>query len=136
MSIVYTMLLLHSSENVCMYVQRLPFVEMPMGSGVPTGPRGGTHWARGSNISTPRCHRYRVTHADPYSRTRRFPEQLLLWAAKGDLCPHVDGAESHRAHKGPEHVLKYSIHGTYMIGTGHLFLNLELVVVSHKTSNN
>ena len=33
----------------CMFVQRSPFVEMPMGSGVPTGPRGGTHRDRRSN---------------------------------------------------------------------------------------
>ena len=40
-----------------------------MGSGVPTGPRGGTHRARGSNIPTPQY-----------------------------LCPHVGGTETHRAH--------------------------------------
>ena len=28
-------------------------MEMPIGSGIPTGPRGGTHRARGSNILTP-----------------------------------------------------------------------------------
>ena len=27
-------------------------MEIPIGSGVPTGPRGGTHRARGSNIPT------------------------------------------------------------------------------------
>ena len=44
-------------------------VEMPMGSGVPTGPRGGTHRDRGSNVPTPRYHRYRVTHAGSYLHT-------------------------------------------------------------------
>ena len=33
-------------------------MEMPMGLGVPTGPRGGTHRDRGSNIQTLRYHRY------------------------------------------------------------------------------
>ena len=34
-----------------------------MGKGDPTGPRGGTHRNRGSNIPTPRYQRHRVTHA-------------------------------------------------------------------------
>ena len=34
-----------------------------------TGPRGGTHRDCGSNILTPRYHRYRVTHAGSYSCT-------------------------------------------------------------------
>ena len=64
---------------VCMYVQRSPFVEMPMGSSVPTGPRGGTHRARGSNIPTPRYHRHRVTHTGSYLRTNvRFLSQLYF----------------------------------------------------------
>ena len=52
--------------GICMYRYRSTFVEMPMGSGVPTGPRGGNHRDRGSNIPTPRYHRYHVTHADTY----------------------------------------------------------------------
>ena len=46
-------------------------MDMPMGSGVPTGPRGGTYRDGGSNIP------YRVTHAGPYLRTGvRFLGQL------------------------------------------------------------
>ena len=61
-----------------------------MGSGVPTGPRGGTHRAHGSNIPTPWYLRHRVTHANSYSRTQcAFSESTLLWAAKGDLFPHI-----------------------------------------------
>ena len=64
-------------------------MEMPMGSGIPTGPRGGTHRACGSNIPTLRYHRYRVTHAGSYLRTQcAFSEPTLIWAAKGDLHPH------------------------------------------------
>ena len=44
-------------------------VEMPMGSGVPTGPRGGTYQTRGSNILTPRYRWYRVSHDGSYLRT-------------------------------------------------------------------
>ena len=70
-----------------------------MGSGVTTGPRGGTHGARGSNIPTPRYHRYRVTHAGSYCHTVMcFLQPTLFWAAKGDLVPHVGGAVSHRDH--------------------------------------
>ena len=47
----------------CMYRGR-PFVEMPMGPDVLTGPRGGTHRDRGSNIPTQRYYRYRFMHAD------------------------------------------------------------------------
>ena len=64
---------------VCMYV----CIEVALrgdahgGFGVPTGPRGGTHRARGSNIPTPQYHRYRVTHAGSYLRTVvRFLIQL------------------------------------------------------------
>ena len=39
-----------------------------MGLDIPTGPRGGTHRAHGSNIPTPRYDRYRVNHAAAYSR--------------------------------------------------------------------
>ena len=47
--------------------------------GVPTGPGGGTHRARGSNIPTPRYHRHRVTHAGSYLRTNvRFLNQLYF----------------------------------------------------------
>ena len=50
-----------------------------MGSGVPTGPRGGAHRARGSNIPTQRYHRYRVMHAGSNLRTQRaLPEPTLL----------------------------------------------------------
>ena len=60
-----------------------------MGSGVPTGPRGGTHRDRGSNIPTQRYHRYRVTHTGSYLRTQRaFSEPTLIWEAKGDLHSH------------------------------------------------
>ena len=34
----------------------------------------------------------------------RFLLPTLLWAAKGDLIPHIGGAESHQA-RGSEHVL-------------------------------
>ena len=54
-------------------------MKMPMGSGIPTGPRGGTHWSRGSNIPTPRYHRHRVTHAGSYLCTNvRFLSQLYF----------------------------------------------------------
>ena len=73
-------------------------MEMPMGSGVPTGPRGGTHRDRGSNIPTQRYQRHRVTHAGSYLRTQSaLSEPTLLWAAKGVLCPHVRGTETHQA---------------------------------------
>ena len=72
---------------VCMYVWRPPFVEMPMGSGVPTGPRGESHRARGSNIPTLRYHQYRVTHAGSYLRTPvRFLSQLYFRQLRESLC--------------------------------------------------
>ena len=47
-----------------------------MGLGVPTGPRGGTHRALGSNIPTPRYQRHRVTHIGSYLHTNvRFLSQ-------------------------------------------------------------
>ena len=50
-----------------------------MGLGVPTGPRGGIHRARGSNIPTPQYQRHRVTHAGSYLRTDvRFLSQLYF----------------------------------------------------------
>ena len=50
-----------------------------MGLGVPTGPRGGTHRACGSNIPTPRYQRHRVTHAGSYLHTNvRFLSQLYF----------------------------------------------------------
>ena len=58
-----------------------------MGSGVPTGPRGGTRRDRGSNIPTPRYQRHRVTHAVEYSRA--LFRTTLLKVAKGDLHPHI-----------------------------------------------
>ena len=72
-------------------------MKMPMGSGVPTRPRGGTHRAHGSNIPT---HRYRVTHAGSYSHIQHvFSEPTLLWAAKGVLYPHVGGTVIQRAQR-------------------------------------
>ena len=69
-----------------------------MESGVPTGPRGGTHRDRGSNIPTPQYRRYRVTHAGSYLRTQHaFSEPTLIWAAKGDLPLMNRGVVSHRA---------------------------------------
>ena len=69
-----------------------------MGLGVPTGPRGETHRACGSNIPTPRYHRYRVTHAESYLRTQHaLSEPTLLYAAKGVLYPHVGGTVTHWA---------------------------------------
>ena len=70
---------------------------MPMGSGVPTGPRGGTHRARGSNIPIPQYHRYRVTHAGPYLRTCvRFPVQLCSGQLR-EICILIyRGSVSHR----------------------------------------
>ena len=50
-----------------------------MGSGIPTGPRGGTHRARGSNIVTPRYQRTRVTHDGSYLCANvRFLSQLYF----------------------------------------------------------
>ena len=68
-------------------------MELPMGRGDPTGPRGGTHRNRGSNIPTPRHSRWNIL-AHPSA----LSEPTLLWAAKGVLCPHVGGTETHRAH--------------------------------------
>ena len=51
----------------CMYVcKKVALRGVPMGSGVPTGPRGGTHRNRRSNIPTPQFQRHRVTHAGTY----------------------------------------------------------------------
>ena len=61
-------------------------MEFPIATGVPTGPGGGTHRERGSNVPTPWFHRYCVTHAGSYLRTQRtFSEPTLICAAKGDL---------------------------------------------------
>ena len=55
--------------------------------------KGGTHWACGSNIPTPRYHRCCVTHAGSYlSTVVCFLSQLY---SKGDLFSHVGGVESH-----------------------------------------
>ena len=43
----------------------------------------------GSNVPTPRYHRYHVTHAASYSHTCAFSELTLIKAAKGVLYPHV-----------------------------------------------
>ena len=73
-------------------------MELPIATGDPIGPRGGTHRARGSNIPIPRYHRYHITHAGPYSRIQHaFSEPTLLKAAKGVLYPHVEGTVTHRA---------------------------------------
>ena len=65
-------------------------MELPMESGGPIGPRGGTHQDCGSNIPTPRYHRYHVTHAGSYLHTYcALSEPTLIWAAKGVLYPHV-----------------------------------------------
>ena len=87
---------------VCMYVCRSVFVEMPMGLGVPTVLRGGTHRARGSNIPTTRHQRYHITHAGPYCACS---DPTLIWAAKGVLLPHVGGIVTHRAHEETHCVL-------------------------------
>ena len=92
MDFLFFILVPHKVMYVCMYRGR-PFVEMPMGMGVPTGPRGGTHRDRGSNIPTPRYKRHRVSHAGSYLRTDvRFLNQLyfgqlrvshsLMWEAE------------------------------------------------------
>ena len=73
-------------------------MELPIATGDPTGPRGGTHRDRGSNIPIavppiPRHSRWVVLmHVSALS------EPTLLWAAKGVLCPHEGGTETHRAH--------------------------------------
>ena len=56
--------------GMCVNVQRSPFVEMPMGSGIPTGPRGRTHRDRRPNVPTPRYHQYRVMDAGSYLHTQ------------------------------------------------------------------
>ena len=56
---------------------------------------GRSDWAwgrspsvNGSNVPTPRYHRYRVSHAGSYLRTQcAFSEPTLLRAAKGVLYP-------------------------------------------------
>ena len=54
-------------------------MELPIATGDPTGPRGGTHGDHGSNIPTPWYHQYRVTHAGSYLRPRvRFLSQLYF----------------------------------------------------------
>ena len=61
-----------------------------MGLGVPTGPRGGTHRARGSNIPTPPYHLHLVTRAGSYLRTNvRFLSQLYFRL----LRVQMDGVE-------------------------------------------
>ena len=50
-----------------------------MGSGGPTGRRGGTHRNRGSDVPTPRYHRYHVPHAESYSHIQHaFSEMTLI----------------------------------------------------------
>ena len=86
----------------CMYeyIQRLPFVELPMKSGVQLGLGEGSIKS-GSNVPTPwvpsvpRHARWHVlTHYCVFS------EPTLLQAAKGDLFPHIGGAVSHRVSAG------------------------------------
>ena len=80
-------LLLHWQTIVCMY--RGGPLWIAHGIGCSTGPAGIRPIKCGSIVPTPRYHRYRVTQADPYSRTNALSEPTLLWAAKGDLIPHV-----------------------------------------------
>ena len=65
-----------------------------MVSGVPTGPRGGTHRAHESNIPTPRYHRYRVTHAGSYLRTNvedteTHQAQVVRGVRGGEIGNHI-----------------------------------------------
>ena len=66
---------------------------------------GRSNWAKGRDplgswvqYPNPQYHRYRVTHAGSYLRTQcALSEPTLLLAAKGVLCPHVEGTVTHRA---------------------------------------
>ena len=68
------------------------------GIGRPTGPGGGAYQKNGSNVPTPwvpsvpRHARWLIL-----AHGVCFLWPTLLRAAKGDLFPHIGGAESHRA---------------------------------------
>ena len=79
-----------------MYVKRLPFVEMPMGLGVPMDQGEGPIGIAGP-ISQPRGTIDTVTHAGSYLCA--LSEPTLLWAAKGVLYLHVGGTVTHQAQK-------------------------------------
>ena len=69
--------MMQKSIQVYVCIEVAPFVELPIATGDPTGPKGGIHRDRRSNIPTSRYHRYRVTHAGSYLRTCvRFLSQL------------------------------------------------------------
>ena len=79
---------------VCMYVCiEVALRGVPMEKGVQLGqgegldPGGGAH-PNGSNIPTPRVPS--VTHTDTYMRISVYVPNLI-WAAKGELYPHVGG---------------------------------------------
>ena len=73
-------------------------MELPIATGGPTGPGEEAHQLSGSNVPTPRYHRYRVTHAGSYSLTQHaFSEPTLIKVAKGVLHAHVGGTVTHRA---------------------------------------
>ena len=64
-----------------------------MVSGIPTGPRGGTHYPNPELPSIPRNARWIIT----YALNVRFLNQLYSRAAMGVLCPHVGGTVAHQA---------------------------------------
>ena len=67
--VILGQLIMVPTTCTCMYVSRLPFVEVTMGSGVQLGPGEGPIGEEGP-MSQPRgYHRSRVTHADSNSRT-------------------------------------------------------------------
>ena len=65
---------------------------VPMGSGIQLGLGEGPIKSE-SNVPTPQYHRYRVMHVSSYLRSYALS---LLWAAEGDLIPHI-GVLSYRA---------------------------------------
>ena len=78
---------------VCsMYVQRSPFVELPMEWSVPTGPRGGTpsgSWVQYPNPAVPTMPRH--SRWIILAHLCAFSDPTLLQAAKDVLYPHVGG---------------------------------------------
>ena len=71
--------------------------DAPMKRRDPTGPRGGTHRARGSNIPTPWYHQYQLTLDHTYAHCA-LSEPTLLYTAEGVLYPHVGGTVTLWAH--------------------------------------
>ena len=67
-----------------------------MGSGVPTGPRGGFVDPNPAVQSIPRHSRWIIL-----AHLCAFSDPTLLWAAKGVPFPHVGVTETHRARKLP-----------------------------------